>query len=107
MKPKISGKIQFEHIPASRSLRKFVEKHINQWIQKRIQSCQKYIAKYRVDFSRAGTGHTFTCQIVIQFGSETWVGQNYQYGLHQTLIQCLSNQMSLMARPPQLLAASG
>lgn len=89
MESQILGEIQVNQVSDSRALRKFTQKQIKRWIQKRFPQHSNLFGKYHVELRREGAGHTFICQIEIKLGNQTWVGYNYKGSLHQALIRCL------------------
>lgn len=97
METHISGEIQYNQISDSRALRKFAQKQIQRWIQKRFPQQKSIPAKYHVDIRREGGGHTFNCQILVRLGNQTWSGNDYKGTLHQALIRCLEQMILVPA----------
>src|SRR5262245_39268149 len=104
MESNISGLVHYEQIPDSRALRRFADKQIRRWIQKKIAKEDPGVsANYLIDLKREGAGHTFICQVVIKLGNQIWAGYQYKGTLHQALIRCLDQLTQVPT--PQLMPA--
>jgi hypothetical protein len=90
-------------IPNSRTVRSFIEKHVDAWL--RGHGYDDNSSRYHVTLAREGSGHVVSCEIEVLANSEQkmerWVGSWSDLGLHQTLLKTLNH----MVRGPTLVPA--
>lgn len=90
------GEIICDRVPWSRSINRFVDKQIHQWLKSHREDERKG-GHYHVVFERISLGHSLGCHVELEIGDKIWRGSDYSQGLHQSLIQTL-NHMSPVPR---------
>ena len=91
----INGQIHCNQISDSRAFRRFTQKQVAAWVERRLarRMSQTQPIQYVVDLRRPGAGHVVDCHVKILAGTEVWVGSNYEGELHQAVIHCLSHMV--------------
>jgi hypothetical protein len=83
------GEVICDRVPWSRSISRFVDKQIQQWLRNKSGAAK---AHYQVFFERVTQGgHCLGCHVKLELGDEVWTGSQYAGGLHQSLIMSLQH----------------
>lgn len=90
------GEVICDRVPWSRSIHRFVNKQIQQWLRSH-REIDETGGHYHIVFERVSLGHSLGCHVQLEIGDRVWRGSNYAQGLHQSLIQTL-NHMSPVTR---------
>lgn len=91
------GQISYRNIPHSRTVRRFIEKRIQQWILNNptlttpSPTTESSSTRYFVSIQREKEGHGVNCQIEIDNGRMHWRSVEYASNLHQALIRAVNH----------------
>jgi len=100
-----------DHVPKLRSVRKFVEKRVGQWLSIKAIAVSgnpgdMNSVHFLTKFERLGRGPEILCAIQIQVGDKVWRGTAVARGVHRAFMNCLDHISYRNQQPPLLLTLS-
>jgi hypothetical protein len=102
MNAPFSGQIIYNNVSKSRTVRRFIEKRIFNWLRDQglvNDRTSGMTPRYFVTLQRDREGHGVNCRIEIDTGKNLWRSVEYASGLHQALIRGLNHLIP--SKPPQ------
>lgn len=91
----VEGEIIFIQVPQLRSVQRFVQKRIGQWIEQWSEmhgdGSTKLKSFFVVKFEKIGLGHQIFCTIQVVIGNRIWKGTALAAGLHRALIHSMGH----------------
>lgn len=87
----VSGQVLFGNQSAPKTIRRFVERKLQSWMEQNALRTPGSKPGYRVFFTRLGAGHNYLCEVEVVTDREIWRASLSSSGLHQAFLKALKS----------------